>query len=51
LNPDKLAKKSYRVQIFVQEGRLVPDEELKHIKHRYSPSEGEEESDDEDSTD
>jgi hypothetical protein len=46
LNPDKLAKKSYRVQIFLQEGRIVSDEGLKHIRHIYSSSE---EDDDEES--
>jgi hypothetical protein len=48
LNPDKLAKKSYRVQMFLQERRLVSEDELKNIKHKYSLSEDEDEDEDED---
>jgi hypothetical protein len=52
LNPDKLAKKSYRVQMFLQERRLVSEDELKNIKHKSSLSEDEDEDEEEeDSTD
>jgi hypothetical protein len=35
INPDKLKKKCYRVEVFVRENRLVGDEELKQVKHSY----------------
>ena len=34
LNPDKLAKLSYSVKIFIEEERLLSEEDLKQIKHR-----------------
>ena len=39
LNPDKLAKKSYKVHVFIQEDRIVPEDELKQIKHIYRSAE------------
>jgi hypothetical protein len=48
INPDKLAKKSYRVALFLAEGRIASEEETKQIKHVYANDQvSEEEEDDE----
>lgn len=46
INADKLKQKSYKVGIFVKEGRLATEEELKQVKHR--DDDGAEDDDDED---
>ena len=47
INPDKLKKKCYRVEVFVREQRLATDEELKQVKHAYVDEASEEDEEDE----
>ncbi len=47
INPDKLAKKSYRVALFLEEGRIASEEETKQIKHVYANDQVSEEDEDE----
>ena len=47
INPDKLAKKCYRVGLFLAEGRIASEEETKQIKHVVSDEVSEEEEDEE----
>jgi hypothetical protein len=36
INPDKLKKKSYKVDVFMKEQRIASEEEIKSVKHIYS---------------
>ena len=36
INPDKLKKKSARVELFLQEGRIATEEETRQMKHVYA---------------
>jgi hypothetical protein len=39
INPDKLKRKSFKVDIFLKEKRLASEEELKRVKHIYEDKE------------
>jgi hypothetical protein len=40
INPDKLKRKSYKVEIFLKENRILSNDDLKPIKHTVLASEG-----------